>query len=471
MQLISIEIKNYRCIQILSFPISVLKDKSRTFGLIGVNEVGKTSFLKALALAEPGNTPINAKDFYEKEVEIQVTLNYELDEQTQKEIKQLIGEIDPEAAIQDAHLKQTSFYLRVSKSNPEARSMSLDGKNFNNLLSIESENKVLEILRPKLHKSIFWTAEDRFLISKPINIVEFAANPVQVSVPLKNCFNLSGISDSEINQRIQDLTGDSTEVEALQNLLGRCVSNHIRSVWPNHPIEITFIISDGLINFHINDIGADAKAKTADQRSEGFKQFISFLLTISAESRNGQLSNTILLLDEPETHLHPQAQEYLLDELIKISQDNNNIVFFATHSNYMIDKSDLSRNFRVEKLKNESSIKQFDSKKSTYASVGYEVFGILSSDYHNELYGKLHYDFLEAHPDASNGIKHFDSNFLVGTHKLPIAKPWEDGEKNSITLPTYVRNRTHHPKNGNLPSDDDLGKSIKILRKISGVEG
>jgi len=54
------------------------------------------------------------------------------------------------------------------------------------------------------------------------------------------------------------------------------------------------------------------------------------LLTISAESATNQLSNSFLLLDEPETHLHPQAQEYLKDELIKITRnDANNIVFFG----------------------------------------------------------------------------------------------------------------------------------------------
>src|SRR5690606_22502428 len=119
---------------------------------------------------------------------------------------------------------------------------------------------------------------------------------------------------------------------------------------PNHPIKITFKIMDGHINFHVKDIDSKGKAQTSDMRSDGFKQFVSFLLTIAAENKNEELKNTILLLDEPETHLQPKAQEYLLTQLIGITNNNkNNIVFFATHSNYMIDKKDLGKYYRIEK--------------------------------------------------------------------------------------------------------------------------
>jgi predicted ATP-dependent endonuclease of OLD family len=40
--------------------------------------------------------------------------------------------------------------------------------------------------------------------------------------------------------------------------------------------------------------------------------------------------NKVILLDEPETHLHPSGQKYLRNELLKISE--NNLVIYATHS-------------------------------------------------------------------------------------------------------------------------------------------
>ena len=113
--------------------------------------------------------------------------------------------------------------------------------------------------------------------------------------------------------------------------------------------EITLLVEDKNVLY---------KPKTTSQRSDGFKQFVSFLLTISIENNNDELYKTVLLIDEPEVHLHPPAQISLLNELIKItSNDRNNLLFFATHSNYLIDKTNLDRYFKVFKHNNEYLLK------------------------------------------------------------------------------------------------------------------
>ena len=48
----SIQIKNYRSIEEISFDIIPLSDNTFTYGLIGVNEAGKSTILKALALKD-----------------------------------------------------------------------------------------------------------------------------------------------------------------------------------------------------------------------------------------------------------------------------------------------------------------------------------------------------------------------------------------------------------------------------------
>ena len=96
---------------------------------------------------------------------------------------------------------------------------------------------------------------------------------------------------------------------------------------------------------------------------------------LSIENNNDELYKTVLLIDEPEVHLHPPAQISLLNELIKItSNDRNNLLFFATHSNYLIDKTNLDRYFKVFKHNNEyTKIKKIEKKNSTYSEVNYEV--------------------------------------------------------------------------------------------------
>lgn len=315
-------------------------------------------------------------------------------------------------------------------------------------------------------KAIFWTAASNYLIDKPIDLTAFASGPGSVSIPLRNCFLLAGIED--IPARIASLDGDSTEIELLSRELGAKVTEHLSQAWPNHPVEITFLITGNLLNFHVRDSGTQGKAKTADQRSDGFRQFVSFLLTVSAQNKNEELASTILLLDEPETHLHPLAQEYLLRELVALTaNDRDNVVLFATHSNYLIDKKDLSRNFRVRKDGDQSNLVKFDKKSSSYASVSYEVFSIASTDYHNELYGMLHERFQneDATDDSRERIKVFDEAFLHKQHGQKRSHPYK-GKAKEATLPTHVRNCIHHPESGQKFSEEELSNSIEIMKAM-----
>jgi len=471
MELKSIKISNYRSIEEITFDILKLDDNTFTYGLIGVNEAGKSTMLKALALKdglkdEKGNVLPLQKDFKDKSKPIELIYHYNLDKEEISQCKELASTQATPIELKGIDLKEIELKIIFNHANSNQSKTEL------NIINIadESENKIAiqdllkKLIVDKTHKAIFWTAEDRYLISQPINLTQFAATPEDVSIPLRNCFLLTGINN--IQERITNLAGDSTEVEQLEKELGEKVTEHINTVWPKHPILITFKIGEGLINFHVKDLEATGKAKTADQRSDGFKQFVSFLLTVSAQNRNDQLSNSILLLDEPETHLHPQAQEDLLKELIKITDNKrNNIVFFATHSNYMIDKEDLSRNFKIKKEKDNTEKEQFDKKISTYASVTYEVFEIASTDYHNELYDFLRAQYAKKiNKDLDEvGIKEFDNAFFKQEKKLKTDFPFKE-DANKATLPTYVRNAIHYPENKDKKFGEHLRNSIKLLK-------
>jgi ABC-type multidrug transport system ATPase subunit len=462
MKLIKIKIQNYRSID--EIDLSCVRDgEDSTFGLIGLNEAGKSSILRAIDLFG-SKTSITIKDFLKVDSNIRIEFHYQIDEADESWFKNYIIENAKDTIeLNDFNTEEVIFACEFTRT-------SLGRENFidlTNLSTKETHSVTLSnIPIDKLHRPVFWTAEDRFLISKAIDLNAFAANPEAVSIPLRNCFLLAGIEN--IPDRIALMKQDSTEVEELAITLGTAVTSHIKSVWPEHPISISFLINNEHINFHIKDTDASVKAKTADQRSDGFRQFISFLLTVSAQNRNEELSNTILLLDEPETHLHPLAQENLLQEFIKItSNDHGNIVFFATHSNYLIDKSDLSRNLEVKKIKSATTLNKFDPKSSSYASVTYDVFHIASTDYHNELYGLLHERFAEANQEEAqrSQIKYFDEHYFFADKKLKKNHPFK-GVENSATLPTYIRNCIHHPDNGDKFNDEMLRKSIETMRSF-----
>ena len=471
MKLKSIQIKNYRSVENVIFEIDELDDKTFTYGLIGVNEVGKSTILKALSLKdglknETGQQLPLQKDFKNKDNPIEIEYFYSLDQEEIDKCKEHLKIQDPIIDAEKENFTQAKIKISFILSSLDQPQSELE------LIKIKSDNDQKIIIQEKLkpvildmaHRSIFWTAESRYLISQPINLSEFSTNPDAISIPLKNCFYLAGIKN--IQDRVNSLIGDSTEVEQLETDLGEKVTRHIKSVWPKHPIKITFKISDGLINFHVKDSNSKGKAKTADQRSDGFKQFISFLLTVSAQNRNEELSNSILLLDEPETHLHPQAQEDLLRELIKITQnDRNNVTFFATHSNYMIDKNDLSRNYRITKPNDSTEKDRLDKKTSTYASVTYEVFEIPSGDYHNQLYDSLRekYSSTEGKDLDEVNILEFDNGFFQQKKGLKPTYPCKKRIK-KVTLPTYIRNTIHYPENKDTNFEKNLQESIELMK-------
>lgn len=480
MKLVSLTIKNFRSIEDETFDIAEVAG-THTFTLIGINESGKSSFLKTVSLVDNDDEKvIFPKDYFDEAKPISVTLNYQLETQEEKELKNALTEkgfekdivskikidkvavcatFDPAATAPKKVFDQIVFQKKIFEDYTLQgdKPVKKDPQQTQEDFDIE---KYFEAQLPKYfwkiaHRIVFWKSDSKHLINEQINLDAFAADPENTSIPLINCFELAGVGQDDIAAQVAKLKTDPAEINNLQEKLGDKVTTHIKKVWPNHPVKIKFQINNSLLSFLVEDEKVKYKSKTTEQRSDGFRQFTSFLLTISAESATNQLSNSLLLLDEPETHLHPQAQEYLKDELIKITRnDKNNIVFFATHSNYMIDKDYIERCFRVSKQSNrKTKLEKFAAGQKSYAEVNYEVFDIASSDYHNELYGYLE--------DVDK----------MKLDRLDKKKKWKNKKTNGtedVSLATYIRHSIHHPENtlNTKFTPEELRESIEKLREL-----
>ena len=53
-------------------------------------------------------------------------------------------------------------------------------------------------------------------------------------------------------------------------------------------------------------------------RSDGAKHFLSLILSISVANETDILKNNIIVIDEPEVHMHPSGIRYIREELLKI---------------------------------------------------------------------------------------------------------------------------------------------------------
>ena len=524
-----INIKNFRSIQNVDFEIKEIKDGSHTFSLIGINEAGKSSFLKAISLFNQ-NEQINKKDYFDKSEDIKVELVCELTAEEKKNIKEDLkenhkfeDELILKIGIENIHhnaicapnLNQPKVEININlknennisdlytlneqgeiikKQNQEDSSKSKDQQNSENV----NQNLILDNLKEKIKESVqnmfpqivFWKSSDQYLIKEKINLQNFANNPRDVSVPLLNCFNLIGIKDNEIRDQIDSLS-ETSEITNLTNRLNDKVTEHIKDIWKDHgtKIKIQFQITNGELDFLVEDKDVPYNAQTPDQRSDGFRQFVSFLLTVSAQDEVEQLSNSLLLLDEPEVHLHPTAQEFLCKELISITTGNsNNIVIFSTHSAHMIDKKHIERCVKVSKEEGKTILERFknnantdgkdkkDDKKISYSQVIYDVFGIINTDYHNELYGKLNSHFSEDDDilPCAKLDKHLEKQYQNLFNKPCEMKIWKrktkDGkeEVKPVTIHTYIRHSISHSENKrNDPyTPDELKKSIERMREI-----
>ncbi|MFZ3072582.1 MAG: AAA family ATPase, partial [Thermodesulfobacteriota bacterium] len=92
MKLVSLTIKNFRSIEDETFTI-IKGDGAHTFTLIGINESGKSSFLKAVSLVDNDDEKvIFPQDYFEETQPISIVLNYELETQEEKDLKSALAE-------------------------------------------------------------------------------------------------------------------------------------------------------------------------------------------------------------------------------------------------------------------------------------------------------------------------------------------------------------------------------------------
>ena len=110
----------------------------------------------------------------------------------------------------------------------------------------------------------------------------------------------------------------------------------------------------------------------------------------------------------------------------------------------------------------------FGESSPTWGEINYFAFGVLSVEFHNELYG-----FLQAKAIEEDQQNYYEENFDQWLSSKGFSRDKNyirlkrDGssERQSRTLPTYIRNLIHHPENlhNQIYSDNELRESIKKM--------
>lgn len=184
--------------------------------------------------------------------------------------------------------------------------------------------------------------------------------------------------------------------------------------------------------------------------------------------------NTILLIDEPELHLHPKLQEDFVKLLLNISK--NSQVFIATHSPFLLQPIIRNKNatlYVFKKSKTGIRIKNLKTYKKklfpwspSWGEVNYLAYGFYTVEFHNELYGYLQFKKKKyTVPDVENFL--ISKGITLSKKWIPMFRGKALASKDS-TLCTYIRNTIHHSENtlNQQFTPEELKNSTEILIKL-----
>lgn len=235
---------------------------------------------------------------------------------------------------------------------------------------------VIEIAKENLPKALFWKYNENNFLPKRIEIAEFSKNPDSFT-PLKNMFSLAKIKDiKEYLEKARE--GSDNQFQNRLDSIAEKTTQHFRTVWKDYKnVKFSLKLNGDQINPGIKE---EENVYDFVQRSDGFKRFVTFLLTVSANIETNKICNSLLLIDEPGIGLHPSAAGYLRDELLRISEEN--YVVYSTHSIFMIDNENIKRHYIVKKENEITSIESAEEssiadEEVLYKALGYSVFSVL----------------------------------------------------------------------------------------------
>ena len=332
--------------------------------------------------------------------------------------------VDPEKPVKD------SPDLRVNVNNP------FSGKRF-------TENDILFLDRNRL----FQTRSGNFNTTRFDRLMED--------------FNYQYLKSVETD--IADLNNDLSEKIKKDKIENRFLSEAIEQFQEISGLQINL---DFLDNYEPFKKAFFATSKENNQQiflhslGSGYEMIFTFLYSFYLAQQSGK--ELIVLIDEPELHLHPRLQEKLVEILLEFSKTTQ--IFLASHSPLLVKQLSGNENTKIRVLANDGQhISEMKNQVLPYASaneINFSAFNLATEEYHNELY-----EGLKSSHGKNKSIKKFDNDFFV-QEKGALKNYRFFDKENEISLHTFIRNQIHHRNNNDQVTYEDLKQSIEEMREF-----
>ncbi|MDO8639347.1 MAG: AAA family ATPase [bacterium] len=304
---------------------------------------------------------------------------------------------------------------------------------------------------------------------------------------------IKNLDEENIGKIIQNITGEYFKnIDEITNKnVGKKTAKELKDFFGKDEFEKIKIEPLNLLHPFSNSFFAlrdDNALSQINVRDLGSGVEVILTLLILKNIAGASKGSIVYLIDEPELHLHPKAQDKLLDLLLEESKDKQIVI--STHSPYLF-KGAISQNAKLLLFTRDETNKiiisdardkgwgLFPNWSPSWGEINFFAYDMPTVEFHDELYGYLHELFISKasdQNDADNRGKQtvFEKNYLQT--KISATKKWtpEFGgvakNEENATLPTFIRNKTHHPENKTMQtvsfSDGDLINSIEELIKL-----
>lgn len=319
-----IHIKNFRSIK----DSGVIEDITKIFALIGRNNAGKSSFLKAIQVAFD-KRDIDIHDFHkdtDEDIEIAWTL--------EKSSEDAVEEIELKVVYPKRDLKPLYYIGGAKKAKKDYTAVLPE------LLSIS------DIRNPK---DSMTTDGNRTTLLKQIMKLRANDNTDDLNA------RFAALSQQMTELKVQESIAISEKItEKFRDVVGE--QSFSITITPDVDLEKGIAYKTGITDANIPN------AKTVDIMNSGTglqSMYLLSLLEVFSEM-SVKDDSAILIVEEPEVYLHPTYQRRMFAALRRIADKNQ--VIFTTHSPIMIADIWLTESVRQIRL-NENGETQVENVK------------------------------------------------------------------------------------------------------------
>ncbi len=354
MQLCKFNVKNYRSIN-----DATINDIEKYCVIVGPNNSGKSNLLRALMIA----LSVAAEGDYQKAARRKSTSSYAYGYEGQG----YIWERDIPCSMKNKEDATTVFKLTFEFSEEEKAEFSQKiGINLSKSLQMKfslgkSRKYEYSIIMPGRAKApmekkmadigLFIRSKLDYQYIPCVRTSEFTSEYFTQLLSKE----LQGLESNpeyqELYQKIRSL-----QKPILRGLEDR-LTNALKTFLPNvkrAQIDMDYLLSDSMVGiekFRLRRTPIsvdDGNLTSLDDKGDGVKSLAAISLVQSLSFENATNKSLILCIEEPESHLHPEAIHSLRNVILELTEKAKVQVVISTHSPLLIDRDNPSHNVQID---------------------------------------------------------------------------------------------------------------------------